>query len=230
MADKYQLPSLSPINISLTEGTQIPAPLDSPPETPLSPAPGRGPLSSHPTTPLQAGSPVAFPLSPSATAQPEPPPQPLQETATGSSANENMAQSPKPGAAPGIAKRPSSVRRFLGLRSLGSSDSLRSKATETNGGPGSSVTDPTQQSPAAAAASPGGQGDSPNKLKRKSSSGWFGSRRKSSIVLNRLEENGEQEKPKKRGPPPPKIPEFTALGTELDGGSLGADDMFKNIK
>jgi hypothetical protein len=40
----------------------------------------------------------------------------------------------------------------------------------------------------------------------------------------------ESARKKRMGPPPPTIPEWSSLGTELDGGSLGADDMFKDIK
>lgn len=38
---------------------------------------------------------------------------------------------------------------------------------------------------------------------------------------------------KKMGPPPPKLPELSKLRAKIpedDGGSLGADEMFKNIK
>jgi hypothetical protein len=38
----------------------------------------------------------------------------------------------------------------------------------------------------------------------------------------------------KKGPPPPMLPELSTIGSkvdvEKDQGSLGADDMFKNIK
>lgn len=39
--------------------------------------------------------------------------------------------------------------------------------------------------------------------------------------------------PEKKGPPPPKLPELNQLKAKIqdnDEGSLGADDMFKNIK
>jgi len=45
-------------------------------------------------------------------------------------------------------------------------------------------------------------------------------------------ENVAPEK-KKMGPPPPKLPELSKLRAKIpedDGGSLGADEMFKNIK
>lgn len=40
----------------------------------------------------------------------------------------------------------------------------------------------------------------------------------------------EEENSTKKGPPPPKLPELKKLGTDLNDGSLGADDMFKHIK
>jgi hypothetical protein len=36
--------------------------------------------------------------------------------------------------------------------------------------------------------------------------------------------------PKKKGPPPPALPELKSFGVSDDALSLGADDMFKNIK
>jgi len=71
-------------------------------------------------------------------------------------------------------------------------------------------------------------------LGRKRSSAWFGSRRKSGFFplnVGRVDEGGAVQPP--RGPPPPAIPEFRefrSLGEALDGGDLGAEDMFKDIK
>jgi hypothetical protein len=77
-------------------------------------------------------------------------------------------------------------------------------------------------------------------LGRKRSSAWFGSRRKSGFFplnVGRVDEDvateGGAVQPLTRGPPPPAIPEFRefkSLGEALDGGDLGAEDMFKDIK
>lgn len=75
---------------------------------------------------------------------------------------------------------------------------------------------------------------------RKRSSAWFGSRRKSGffpINVGSLDEDhasgGAVQSPQRMGPPPPTIPEFRelkSLGEALEGGELGAEDMFKDIK
>ena len=82
-------------------------------------------------------------------------------------------------------------------------------------------------------------------LTRKKSVSWFG-KRKSSFVIGSVPEgkenvgpqsNGTGAKPtqlaappKKKGPPPPALPELKSFGVSEDTLSLGADDMFKNIK
>jgi len=37
-------------------------------------------------------------------------------------------------------------------------------------------------------------------------------------------------KPAKKGPPPPALPELSTFGVSEETTSLGADDLFKNIK
>jgi len=85
-------------------------------------------------------------------------------------------------------------------------------------------------------------------MSKKRSSGWFGSGNKRKSVFfgsQRIDEdiasNGYGEggavQPVHRGPPPPTLPEFREFGS-LDGvmdgnghlGSLGAEEMFKDIK
>ncbi|KAF2814035.1 uncharacterized protein BDZ99DRAFT_567730 [Mytilinidion resinicola] len=196
---KYTPLTLSPVNFSLTEGTSIPAPPDSPPDTPRPPTPGKGPLSSHPTPSVGTFA--------EATA------------ANGKSSTEGGLISPTPlsPTQSSLGKRPSSVRKFLGLRTLSSSDSLRSTATDRPGSP-STV-------------------DSRPSLNRKKSGSWFG-RRKSAMFVGRVEEGSEKENaaprmapvPEKKGPPPPALPELKSLGVSEEAVSMGADDMFKDIK
>jgi hypothetical protein len=52
------------------------------------------------------------------------------------------------------------------------------------------------------------------------------------MIIGKVDEQveGKENLQRPKGPPPPTIPEFKSLGSELDGGSLDADDMFKNIK
>ncbi|KAL2355461.1 hypothetical protein BJ546DRAFT_1060478 [Cryomyces antarcticus] len=158
-SSRYELPRIGPIDFSLTAGTNIPAPPVSPPPSPKAspraspttprsvhslarpPTPGGGPLSSHPTSPIDM---LAFAY----------PPTPLDDikalSPTYSNASTTQSQyhypyqerlapsSPTLSHAPRfpdepVHRRPSSVRRFLGLRSLTSShaastDSLTSSS------------------------------------------------------------------------------------------------------
>ncbi|KAF9740138.1 hypothetical protein PMIN02_006399 [Paraphaeosphaeria minitans] len=202
---KYQPLTLTPINFSLTEGTSIPAPADTPPETPHHPTPGKGPLSSHPT-PKSA----VFPhheATPPVNESSETAGLNLHQTATNDGASTMSPSSPS-------SRRPSSVRKFLGLRPLSSHDSLKSER------PGS---------PAIIASQPS--------LSRKKSGSWFGkNKRQSSFIIGSLPEgkestanyltNGTKPPPAKKGPPPPALPDLKSFGVSSD---LGADDMFKGI-
>ncbi|KAH9872066.1 hypothetical protein J1614_006327 [Plenodomus biglobosus] len=208
----YKPLTLTPVNFSLTEGTQIPAPLDSPPETPRPPTPGRGPLSSHPTPkspafPPADGSPVGKD-SEDSTADAQ-----LHQSRASDAASVMSPTSPS-------SKRPASVRKFLGLRTLSSSDSLKSER------PGSPATISSQ---------------TPSLSRRKSGS-WFG-KKKSFAAGSVPEGNGTSApysngrtvsqpapaQPQAKGPPPPALPELKSLGVSDDTLSWGADDMFKNI-
>ncbi|OAL43248.1 hypothetical protein IQ07DRAFT_301266 [Pyrenochaeta sp. DS3sAY3a] len=194
--------TLTPVNFSLTEGTSIPAPLDSPPDTPRPPTPGKGPLSSHPT-----------PKSP-------------ERKENEGSAGEGQSQQARtsdvalsPTSPTG--KRPASVRKFLGLRTLSSSDSLKSER------PGSPATINSQ---------------APSLSRRKSGS-WFGKKKTFNVgsvpegkETSTPQANGRTvsqpaaQPPKPKGPPPPALPELKTFGVSDDSISLGGDDMFKNIK
>lgn len=219
---QYQPLTLTPINFSLTEGTSIPAPADTPPGTPRPPTPGKGPLSSHPTPksaffPHHEATPPSKDSSESTAAEPN-----LHQTATNDAASTASPSSPS-------SRRPSSVRKFLGLRPLSSHDSVHADR------PGSPATVGSQPS-----------------LRRRKSGSWFGkSKRQSTFIIGSLPEgkegsapqlngNGNSTKPapalqsvslpppqKKKGPPPPALPELTSFGVSSD---LGADDMFKGIK
>lgn len=205
---KYRPLTLTPINFSLTEGTSIPAPPDSPPESPRPPTPGKGPLSSHPTP-----SSAVFPH---------------QESANGhvngdASAGEQLHQPRSSDAASSTVspasphRRPSSVRKFLGLSSLPSSDSLKSER------PGSPATI-NSQTPT---------------LNRRKSSSWFGKKKSVGTVHEGVEAprpapavrtvSQPLQPTKKKGPPPPALPELKSFGVSEDSLCLGADDMFKNI-
>jgi hypothetical protein len=113
------------------------------------------------------------------------------------------------------------VRKFLGLRTISSSDSLRPER------PGSPATI-----------------DSRPSLSRKKSSGWFGKRKSSYVIgsvpegnkVNHMNQNNgipvlnEKSPPQKKGPPPPALPALSSFGVSEDTTNLGADDLFKDIK
>ncbi|XTI84594.1 hypothetical protein V2W45_1231620 [Cenococcum geophilum] len=210
---KYTPLTLSPINFSLTDGTSIPAPPASPPLTPRLPTPNKGPLSSHPTA-AAATMPGAYPPTPSATNG-------LDPLATVPSTSSGPGSPTSQPLSPTLSKqRPGSVRKFLGLRTLGSSDSLRSVGAERPGSPDTR--------------SSGGT--------RKKSGGWFGRRRsamfaRSGMVVEQVTVVGRVEPVKEKkaqvvrmGPPPPALPELKSLGVEEEAVSLGAEEMFKDIK
>ncbi|KAJ8108621.1 hypothetical protein OPT61_g8045 [Boeremia exigua] len=233
MPAKFKPLTLAPINFSLTEGTSIPAPLDSPPETPRPPTPGKGPLSSHPTpkSPSSSQQQITSPTGKSSedSAAPEPP---VTRGRTSEAADGGLS----PTSPSSQTRRPSSVRQFLGLRTLSSRDSLHQDER-----PGSPATINSQPS-----------------LTRKKSTSWFGSKRKSSYFGSVPEEskmaptapqsrtitngtNGTsapaartpqpaQAPPQKKGPPAPALPQLNSFGVNEKTLSFDADDMFKNIK
>ncbi|KAF2632416.1 hypothetical protein BU25DRAFT_406948 [Macroventuria anomochaeta] len=234
MPSKFKPLTLAPINFSLTEGTSIPAPLDSPPDTPRPPTPGKGPLSSHPTpkSPIfpqhRVGSPNGKASEDSAAPEP-----PVTRGRTSDAASGGLSPT-SPGSQN---RRPSSVRQFLGLRTLPSKDSLQQDER-----PGSPAT----------------IGSQAPSLTRKKSSSWFGNKRKSSYFgsvpegsekaqaapLSRTATNGamgtpapvsriptaQTPPPKKKGPPPPALPQLNTFGVNEKTLSFDADDMFKNIR
>ncbi|TVY54834.1 hypothetical protein LSUE1_G010247 [Lachnellula suecica] len=206
---RFQLPKLTPVNFSLTDGTDIPPPL---PESPIE--------EQHP--------------APTAT--------PAQQTNTSTSTNggggyaQGQAQAHRgqtastdaPPLSPASTTRPSSIRRFLSRKSL--------NANYTNGtNHNDSQDDLTSMRPDSPASfMTNGTGAGRPGLKGKKSGSWFrrlgnsgGNRTSVVYEAPRAEEN------KKMGPPPPKLPELNQLKAKVqdnDPGSLGADDMFKNIK
>lgn len=207
----YKPLTLTPINFSLTEGTAIPAPLDSPPASPHPPPPGTGPLSSHPTPKSPA-----FPSHDAHDAHDAAAGEQRHHQSRASDAG-SLASPTSP-----TGKRPGSVRKFLGLRTLSSSDSLQSER------PGSPATISSQ---------------TPSLSRRKSGS-WFG-KKKTFTAGSVPEGNGmsapysngrtvsqpavPQSPPPPKGPPPPALPELATLGVSDDTLGWSADDMFKDI-
>ncbi|KAK0281826.1 hypothetical protein LTR35_002989 [Friedmanniomyces endolithicus] len=132
-ANRFML-SVRPVDYSLTAGTNIPRPLDSPPRSPAGsfarpPTSGGGPLTSHPTTPDDLYVPGAFPPTP------EPEWESNAKTSTSTATTKGRQDSfrtplsPIPTAntyqtvpSPDLPKRrPSGMRKLLSLTSLRSS-------------------------------------------------------------------------------------------------------------
>ena len=198
---RFELPQLKPVNYSLTEGTDIPPPLDSPVEE-------------NPSPPA-----------------PKPEAAEIHAPATNGHATLNISDGLHDGRgrmseqapmSPASSKRPSSIRRFLSRKSLYS--------TYSNGDNGSdedvTMIDRPESSLSFVNGRPG--------LRTKKSGSWF--RRLGgggNVTENRQSVVYEKKVVPKMGPPPPKLPELNQLKAKIpedDEGSLGGEDMFKNIK
>ena len=198
--------TLSPVDFSLTAGTSIPAPPDSPPRSPAiarPPTPGRGPLSSHPTTPedleVAVGLPGAFPPTP----EPEKEIIAKMSTSTAASTKQrerqdsfqtpgspaSAMQPPKTASySPPAQRRPSGVRRLLSLNSLRSSFSssrtslaMPRESTESQPQQVNNLKRPS--SPSMSFSTTASTTHQPQQTlhKKKSGSGWF--RRKSGMFM-----------------------------------------------
>jgi len=256
MATTYQL-SLPDFTFSLTEGTNIPPP---PQEPPRPPTPGRGPLSSHPTTPVHL--PGAFPSFSAAFEQHQQSqpqrnlknPRDSEEMArehaldglnggghggTTGSGGSGALLSPTGSVGsrgPPPFKRPASVRKFLSLRSLNIISNsqaspgavVSTSPSATDGRPGSPWTTSSTHTSSSKVSF----------LRRKTA--WFSTaRRRSSRMwgfgeaLESPLEHKENDFVVPTGLPPPSLPSLNTFQNgnfNLDGGNLGADDMFKHIK
>ncbi|KAK4547711.1 hypothetical protein LTR36_000669 [Oleoguttula mirabilis] len=236
--------SLQPVHYSLTAGTNIPAPLDSPPESPASsvrpPTPGGGPLTSHPTTP--EAMPGAFPPTPDAE---------KGSSADGSTTNSNAWQprvdsfrtnyspssatqpqnTPPPAVEP--QRRPSGVRKLLSLSSLRSSfnnsrTSLHNPRT-SNDAPNYTTGIKRPSSPSIASTTASSYQQRPELRSKKSGSSWF--KRKSGMFnlnvdgLDAVDENQRPDtrdsKRMRESSPAPLLPDIGAFG----GGEIGWDEQ-----
>ncbi len=236
----YQLPSLAPINFSLTAGTSIPSPPDTPDA--CSPTPGGGPLSSHPTTPLGseldfgASSPNHFALDLPSSAF-ETLPAAGSTPADGAALASPLSPTSNPlsptttvhtSITAGGSRR--SVRKFLGLRSFSASAASSANAAGWPRPESAGMLGKRPSSPSVASSR------MPSLRKRKSA-GWFrrsssyfgskaGDESKENVNAGSAQVNLDDEAGlKQMGPPPPTLPE---LAETLDGGSLGSD-MFQRI-
>ncbi|CZR62852.1 uncharacterized protein PAC_12749 [Phialocephala subalpina] len=212
---RFELPQLTPVNFSLTDGTNIPPPPDSPVEEKPQPV----------AQPVEASHGAATANGQSATATNA---NGVYEGRGRTNATNVSTEQPT---SPVSSKRPSSIRRFLSRKSL--------NTNYTNGADSNiSNEDVTMIDRPESAMSFASQRPS---LKTKKSGSWFrrfssngsppGNRASPSRASIIYEE--KQSAPRAMGPPPPKLPELSKLKAKIpenDDGSLGAEDMFKNIK
>ncbi|KAF4633081.1 hypothetical protein G7Y89_g5036 [Cudoniella acicularis] len=208
---RFELPQLTPVNFSLTDGTDIPPPLpDSPIEEKPPPPALKTQTQSQPvtTTTITANGRAVTPT-----------------IANGNGIHDERSRTSGtdiPPLSPASTTRPSSIRRFLSRKSL-----------NQNFIDGSHHNGQSQEDLAGIL-----RPDSPSSFSTKSKSGgrksgsWF-RRFSSSSAVSRSSAMYEQQKTEhRRGPPPPKLPELNQLEAKIpedDEGSLGAEDMFKNI-
>ncbi|TQS34435.1 hypothetical protein Golomagni_05183 [Golovinomyces magnicellulatus] len=201
MESQYKLPQITPVNISLTEGTNIPSPAESPVDQTL-------------PTLEECQSTIADEDSPPS----------LVEPTTNSISSQEVDEEPTfkklPLPTPHSSKRPSSVRKFLSRRSLNANFLNESHETLNVSRPDSSMSYMS-----ASKSFSGGKRRNFNWLSRfyGDSTGHGFLKKRTSIVI---EENVTKEPPV---PMLPKLSQFKAMILEDDGG-LGGEDLFKDIK
>ncbi|CZS91729.1 uncharacterized protein RAG0_02252 [Rhynchosporium agropyri] len=206
---RFELPQLTPVNYSLTEGTGIPPPPDSPIEEDV-PAPAAVDASEQSHTTNGHGQ--------STTTTSE-------DTFAGRGRADSSADQPP--MSPASSTRKGSMRRFLSRRSLNTN---YKDGTNTN---------ISQEDLAARPESAMSFASQRPSLAKKKSGSWFkrlGSSRRSSTIYEDksvVATTTAPTAPVKIGPPPPKLPELDQFKAGIkndDEGSLGAGDMFKDIK
>ncbi|KAF2769569.1 hypothetical protein EJ03DRAFT_327175 [Teratosphaeria nubilosa] len=251
----YQPLSVQPVNFSLFAATGTPAPPASPPHSSHSsiarpPTPGGGPLTSHPTTPVDIAG--AFPPTPEPEHANLPMSKPKQQGQDGvfrvpaspPSAADSASQhihSPEP------QRRPNGVRKLFSMSSLRSSFnssrtslSLSTHTSDRQVHPLTGMKRPSSPSMASTTASSiGGVALPRPELRKKKSASWF--RRKSGMFtmnqdtgfgLDSVDENQRpdtRESKRVKEAPAPSLPQIGALrGGQLDGGNIGWDEgLFK---
>lgn len=241
--------SFTPVDMSLTAGTSIPAPPASPPQSPgglgaRPPTPGGGPLSSHPTTPIEKSR-----WSPPTSTRPSlnTPPISVTDSPTLSSKKiqTDYFRPPLSPASANTQRRNSTgVRKLLSLSSLRNSfsSSRTSLALSTQQSNTSHPSEPITHgikrpsSPSIISSAPSQQ---PPQLRKRKSGSWF--RRKSAMfmvdedgMLDSVEESKQSRPatalPQMTGPPAPRLPDVGTLrGGRLTGGTLAGDDIFASI-
>jgi len=242
--------SLTPVDFSLTAGTNIPAPPDTPPASPLAsarpPTAGGGPLSSHPTSAEDIHDTIYPPT-------PDPETEGLAKMSTSTSSNNDTDRADSfrtPTSPSSPRQKPSkseqqkhgqSVRKLFSLNNLRNSFSSSRTSLQTQNAAVETSPRQPQADPSSRPASR--QTITPQMRPRAKSGSWF--RRKSGMFLMKEEgsdldavvedrpasrKSMEQTKQTKEDhSPAPLLPEIGNLGSgTTTGGDLGWDEgMFK---
>ncbi|KAM5346533.1 hypothetical protein ACJ41O_009538 [Fusarium nematophilum] len=209
---RFQLPALNLNFGSITDGTNIPPPPDSPVQKVPTP----------PQTPPPAKEVVEKDTQSSGDdASKDTPQQSIPASSNGNLAGTKRHADEEVPLSPAASSRQGSIRRLFSRTML--NNSYAEGQTPSNGSIAAANGRPSSQSGASFL----------DDRKSRRSSGWFRRIRTGDVASKRsstmfVEEPPRAPTPKKpSGPPPPMIPELADL--ETDEGSLGSD-LFKNIK
>ncbi|KAG0650351.1 hypothetical protein D0Z07_2987 [Hyphodiscus hymeniophilus] len=218
---RFTLPALTPVSFSLTDGTDIPPPPDSPIEE-RAPAPTPTPT---PVPAAQAASSAPTPTPINGNAAPN-----GNAAFSGSGVYDGRGRTTTtvdhPPLSPASTSRPSSIRRFLSRKSL--------NTNYTNGNHDNGSNEDILG---------GGRPDSPSsfmsgrpELAKKKSGSWFsklgGGGKRTSVVYENPTPVQPVVRQEKKEPPPPKLPELNQLKAKIvdDDGGLGGGEMFRDIR
>lgn len=216
---KFELPALDFKFASLTEGTNIPAPLPSPVEE-EAPAQPEAP-SAEANTKNEKTEKLAGEGKKAANGSSEGQEQKINGTVVAVGTKRPADDTPL---SPTLSGRQGSIRKLFSRTFL--NNTYVEGEVQTNGtGTANSGRPPSCSNTSVL-----------DEKKAKRSSGWFRRLRPGSASDNTSKRASviyQEAPPKPAGPPPPMIPELNALSPKLDigsEGSLGGSDLFKNIK
>ena len=224
--------SVTPVDYSLTAGTDIPPPAESPRSyTPEPPTPGGGPLTSHPATP-PATETESTGYNEKPTSEPNRGRTDSFRTDTSPASAAHLSSSPQ------TQRRPSRVRKLLSLTNLrGSFSSSRTSLSLPRGSNETPHTNGVKRPSSPSTTSIPASSIAPRpQLREKKSGNWF--KRKSSLFLlsdglDPVDESyppdTRESKRLKESSPAPLLPEIGSLsGGRMSGGDFGWDgQVFK---
>ncbi|KAK3365242.1 hypothetical protein B0T24DRAFT_536995 [Lasiosphaeria ovina] len=203
---RFELPALEFKFASLTEGTDIPAPL---------PSPVLAAVPTPPETPKEQKKATSIVKKATDTG-----PSPAKSTTSSGGTKRPAEDNPS---SPTLSSRPGSIRRLFSRNLLNNA--------YANGEDGATTVEPSAARPPSRSNSTLAD---PRKMKR--TSGWFSRLRSSDSAANKrngvtVTSTPVIDEKKATGPPPPMIPELSELKSKVDVQNEGhfGSDLFKNI-